>query len=859
MSPKKDDKQAVTKRSLPPFEAAHFALFLILLIGALSLLGYWSAALLRSETQGASHEASVRLLAQNISHTIDERLKILNELSKNPLAVEVLKSGSKANSQQLQVLFDTTNSLARTSYVYIMDQSGTTLQSANFGQISNVGYNYAFRPYFQNAMEGRTTIYPAVGAISKKRGIHLSAPVFDSPTDKPIGVVTIKIEITEIENLLAQSTNKVALISPDGIIFSSNQPAWIYKSTQPISSEGKKQLKKSRQFGQIEINPLQIDFNKKEFHQAEVYLENSQWRVVSYQEKNAVAPLSSSHIYLLETILGVTFSLALLIFFLTANVYRRKKIDKMLILAEEKYRSIFRNAAMGIFQTSKDGHFLDVSPSMADILGYDNPEQLVTSVQDIGTEVYCDPEDRKTFIRMLAENSQVKEFETQFRRKDGCVIWVSLSGRMAGNLAEEPFLEGFCLDITERNAAQEALRRERDIFSRVTETSPVGIALMDTQGTINYANSQAERILRITKSSGSPPIYQPTTFTVTNLDGVPLNDDQLPTARTLATGQVFLNERCALAWPDGEKVLLSISIAPIFNEAGIISEMVLIYENITTAVHAEKEAEAQRQQLLQADRLISMGILTSGVAHEINNPNTFILSNAQLLASAWKETKVILDEYFKENGDFLIGGLPYSKFQQKLPTLSTRIVDGSMRIKRIVKELLVFSRTEPINLIETVNVNEVIHTTEILLASMIKKSTHKFVTNLDPEVPLIKGNFQRLEQVVVNIIQNACQALSGPEKAIYVSTTHDPENHHVIIVCRDEGIGIQDKDIEHVLDPFFTTKRDSGGTGLGLSVSASIVRGLKGTLEFKSIPEAGTTVTLRFPEHGAGENRIKTN
>ncbi len=857
MSQLKNKKSPRNKQMLPPFKAAQFILFLIFLMFALLILGYWSAALLRVENQEISHKASIKLLAQKISHTIDERLKILNELAKNKIAIAALNPNTIENNQQIQTLIETANSLARTSYVYIMDSSGTTLHSAHFSEISNVGYNYAFRPYFQSAMEGQVAIYPAVGAISKKRGIHLSAPVYNDFAEIPIGVVAIKIEIVEIENLLSQSEDQVALISPDGIIFSSNQPEWLYKSVQSISAETNERLRQTRQFGDINIELLDVDMKNKDFHLASIPLAISKWKVISYQRKNSGLPLSSSHIYLLEIVLGVTLSLALLIFFLTANIYRRKKIEIMLRLAEEKYRSIFKNAAMGIFQTTKEGHFLEISPSMADILGYDNPEQLTLSVKNIGNEVYFNPEDRKKFIHQLVRNSQVKEFETRFRRKDGSVIWVSLSGRMAYNQStKESFLEGFCLDITQRKVALESLRRERDIFSRVTETSPVGIALVDTHGNINYANNQAEQILRITRKNLSSSSYPTPEFTVTDLNGVPLAEEQLPTTRALATDQVLRDERCAFKWADGTQVLLSISIAPIHNEAGVISEIVLTYEDITEKVRAEKEAGAQQQQLLQADRLISMGILTSGIAHEINNPNTFILSNAQLLSNSWKEAKVILDEYFNENGDFIIGGLPYSTFQEKLPTLCTRIMDGSIRIKRIVKELLVFSRSEPVDLVEVVDVNKVIHTAEILLSSMIMKSTHNFVMNLDSEIPPIKGNFQRLEQVLVNIIQNACQALPDPEKSIHLSTSYNSKTHSVIIKCRDEGVGIKEKDIEHVLDPFFTTKRDLGGTGLGLSISASIVRGLNGTLEFSSTPNKGTTVTLRFPDKDSGSKIV---
>ena len=130
---------------------------------------------------------------------------------------------------------------------------------------------------------------------------------------------------------------------------------------------------------------------------------------------------------------------------------------------------------------------------------------------------------------------------------------------------------------------------------------------------------------------------------------------------------------------------------------------------------------------------------------------------------------------------------------------------------------------------------------------MIKKSTHRFVLDIDDEVPDIRGNFQRLEQVVINILQNACQALPDPNRRIYISTSFDSVSDRVVIICRDEGIGIPKQDLGHVMDPFFTTKRDSGGTGLGLSIASTIVRELRGTIEFSSQPGHGTTVIIRFP------------
>lgn len=851
MKPSSKDNGSGLFATLPAF-----IIFFFVLLFVLSTVGYFSLHLLREENQHETHELSVELLSKQIEHILGQRLRVIKALAKDHLVIDVLKGKTDPEGSKIRLLLNTANKVSDTELIFIIDCNGTTLSSTDIKDISIIGFNYAFRPYFQKAIAGSTAVFPALGTLTKSRGMHLSAPIYDGAKDLPIGVIALKIGISEVEYLLKEKDDKLIVISPDGVIFSSNQPEWIFRATRPITAETLERLKKNRQFGEVKIKPLDLNIydhdhvsiNRQSYYIARAPLSIAGWEIASLQKKDPLMPLPSFHRYLLGTALGVTGGLAILIFFLTANIQRRRKTEVMLRRAEEKYHSIFKNAVMGVFQSTMDGRFLEASPSQASILGFDSPEQLMSSVDDIREEIYVNPDDRKEFIRQLREDKQVKGFETQFYRKDGSVIWVLLSGRMATEVVDsEPFLEGFCVDITEKKLAEEALRRERDIFSRLMETSPVGITLMNTRGMITYANPQAERILGLVKENLILGGYQEPAWLITDFDGNPLADDRLPAARVKESGRTLHDARYAIQWPNGRQVLLSLTIAPIFDTSGNITEMVSVFEDVTEKVRAEEEAALRKEQLFQADRMISMGILTSGVAHEINNPNTLILSNTQLLSDSWKESKTILDEYYSENGDFIIGGIYYSRFREKLPTICARIHDGSRRIKRIVKELRDYSRKESGRLNKAVNVNQVIRSAEILLANMIKKSTHRFVLDIDDEVPDIRGNFQRLEQVVINILQNACQALPDPNRGIYISTSFDSVSDRVVIICRDEGIGIPKQDLGHVMDPFFTTKRDSGGTGLGLSIASTIVRELRGTMEFSSQPGQGTTVILRFP------------
>ena len=130
---------------------------------------------------------------------------------------------------------------------------------------------------------------------------------------------------------------------------------------------------------------------------------------------------------------------------------------------------------------------------------------------------------------------------------------------------------------------------------------------------------------------------------------------------------------------------------------------------------------------------------------------------------------------------------------------------------------------------------------------MIKNATNRFFCELKDDLPDIYGNFQRLEQVVINLIQNSCQALSEKSQGIFISTTFDKHTHQVVIKVKDEGIGIDTQNLKYITDPFFTTKRDIGGIGLGLSISYQVVQEHGGKMDFESSHDQGTTVSVYLP------------
>ncbi len=266
---------------------------------------------------------------------------------------------------------------------------------------------------------------------------------------------------------------------------------------------------------------------------------------------------------------------------------------------------------------------------------------------------------------------------------------------------------------------------------------------------------------------------------------------------------------------------------------------------------AAEELRLRQQQLLQADKMASLGTLVSGVAHEINNPNALILMNLPLIADYLADTRPIIEEHFVQQGDFQVAGLPYSRIGGRVGEKVKEALDSALKVKRIVEDLKNFARRDLPAASELLDLNAIVQASVRLVENTIRKSTTGFTTSYATELPPFRGSAQRIEQVVINLLLNACQALENDAQGIRLSTRFDPVHGDLVLEIADEGTGIAIEDLPKLTDPFFTTKREQGGTGLGLSVSIGIVKEHHGTLDFTSNlasgPGQGTTVTLRLP------------
>ncbi len=272
-----------------------------------------------------------------------------------------------------------------------------------------------------------------------------------------------------------------------------------------------------------------------------------------------------------------------------------------------------------------------------------------------------------------------------------------------------------------------------------------------------------------------------------------------------------------------------------------------IMRDVTARKRLEKIARQQQLKLIQANKMAALGVLVSGVAHEIGNPNQLILMNADLLAVAWNDALSVLDDHYRETGMFSLGGLPYPEMRNALPVLIHDIADGARRIERTVADLKNFARPQHSDVSERFSLNNAVNRALRLLTHLIDRKTAHFKLDLTEPLALLQGNPQQVEQIVINLLVNALEALPDRTRGVTVSTCPGDDDGEVSLEIRDEGIGIAPEHLKHLCDPFFTTKQAIGGTGLGLAITASLLRAHAGHLSFFSAPGKGTCALVRFP------------
>ena len=397
-----------------------------------------------------------------------------------------------------------------------------------------------------------------------------------------------------------------------------------------------------------------------------------------------------------------------------------------------------------------------------------------------------------------------------------------------------------------RRQMEVSLRKSENRYRLLTETAREMILVLDKDLCITYANTA------FTKNCGYPldSILDTSITRILPTEQRMIFFNKIDAVNSDASDSSMLETEFIA---DGNRIMPIEANFALLDGQGGSPTFLVTARDITDKKRAELEARMRQEQLMQTNKMVALGTLVAGVAHEINNPISSVMLNFQVYERFWQTAQPILDSYYAENGHLEIGGMDYPQLRERMPKLIHFTREGVSRVKRIVGELKEFSRQNPAELREAVNLNQVVETSIGLLTGLLKKATTDLRVELDENLPTLPGNSQRLGQVIINLLVNACQATDDPAKPIIITTGYLEESEEVVLEIIDQGIGMTQDVLERIKDPFFTTRRDNSGTGLGLSISDTIIRNHRGWLNFKSKPGQGTTATVRLPRYEMNE------
>ncbi|BCR06373.1 hypothetical protein DESUT3_34420 [Desulfuromonas versatilis] len=520
------------------------------------------------------------------------------------------------------------------------------------------------------------------------------------------------------------------------------------------------------------------------------------------------------------------------------DISERKQMETALRESERKFRAIFDQTLQFIGLVSPEGILLEANRSSLEALGLEESQ--------VQGKPFCDTPwwshsatERDKLVRAIdrARQGELVRMETSHPNPAGGFYQVDFSLKpVIGQDGAPAYLIAEGRDISRMKQAQSRLldsetrfRRLSVEFQTLLDGIPERIIHLSPEMKIIWANRSAaagegRKAAAVTGHLCHQRFHH---------SAQPHPD--CPVQKSFRSGRV---ESAKITDADGS--VWGVKAFPQKTPEGQVASVIEMASDITERIQHQQEAE-------RTGRLASLGELSAGVAHEINNPNGLILLNLPFLSEAFADAMPILDAWHRQQGEYSLGGLEFSRVREEIPKVFEEMIDSGQRIRAIVEDLKNFVRRNGEAPRERFDLNRAVQTSLRLTSNTLRQATERFTTALAEQLPPVLGNSQRIEQVLVNLIQNACQALPDRNRGIHLETAHDAPQKQVVLRLRDEGCGIPPQAIPRITDPFFTTKRDTGGTGLGLSVSARIVKDHGGSLSFDSAPGKGTCVTLSLP------------
>jgi PAS domain S-box-containing protein len=498
------------------------------------------------------------------------------------------------------------------------------------------------------------------------------------------------------------------------------------------------------------------------------------------------------------------------LFFMT-DITERRLMEEQLRQSQQWYQSLVENSFDGIF-VQQGAKIIFANAQLHRMLGYEQGELEGVNHWLVYHPDYHDLTRSRARARMRGEQVEPR-YEVLLQRKDGSTFYGEISAK-AIEVQGEPGVQVWVRDITQRRKAEEVQRR----LATAIEQAAEAVVITDPEGTINYVNPAFEKITQYSKEEvvgQNPRILK----SGKHDEAFYRNLWETITSGRPWTGS-FINRR-----KDGALYREDATISPVKSSSGAIVNYVAVKRDIT------RETELQ-QQLLQAQKMEAVGTLAGGVAHDFNN----------LLQVVFGYTQMLMSKKPKDSADW-----------QSL----SKIASAAKRGAELVKGLLAFSRRTPTSP-QLMNLNMLVQETKTLLERTIPRMI-RIDLKVEQDTPMIYADPSQVEQILMNLALNARDAID--ESGILTIETGMAElddefcrkhlgakpGRYAVLTVSDTGHGMDRETLDHIFEPFYTTKEIGKGTGLGLAMVYGIVKQHDGYITCESAPGVGTTFRVFFP------------
>ncbi|MEA2891378.1 MAG: hypothetical protein QOI05_2171 [Bradyrhizobium sp.] len=519
-------------------------------------------------------------------------------------------------------------------------------------------------------------------------------------------------------------------------------------------------------------------------------------------------------------------------------------------LAEESYRKLFEGSVDGIYVTTPGGRLLNANPALAWMMGYDTPEDLIGGVNDIARTVYVDPKLRAEYQARMQCDGMIREFEYQVRRRDGGILWLSDSATaVRDETGQVVRYEGTVRDITDQKRAEDAIAEGRRLLQEVIDTVPAVINVKDRELRYILMNRYMAGIFGIEPADA----IGRTTSDLMSRYGAQKTDEN--DKRVLAVGRELGFYEEEYTDSSGAMRQWLVNKLPLLDAKGDIENIVTVALDIGERKRGELEmrkakdaAEAAlrnlretQNSLIEAEKLAALGRLVAGVAHEVNNPVGISLTVASSLE---RKTALFASEVARGN----LKRSSLNDFIEASRDASSQLVGNLNRAAELIQSFKQVAADRNYSDQRAFDLADLTEQVVMSLRPGLRK--HNLTLNVECQPNLLMNSYPGpYGQVLTNLFLNSvAHAFPNGRSGTVDIKVRESGKDNVEILFSDNGIGMSLDVRRRAFDPFFTTRRDQGGTGLGLHIVYSIVTNrLGGRLDLDSEPGGGTQIQIILP------------